>query len=95
VQDIDMDASIDSLGMDSLMALELRMSIESKYRVELPVMAITAVGNLRELAHRVLQTVQRGEAAPETTMASDTEHALLALHGGEGPGIDAAEGRSG
>jgi NADPH:quinone reductase-like Zn-dependent oxidoreductase/acyl carrier protein len=83
VQDIDLDAPVDSLGMDSLMALELRMSIESRYSVELPVMAITSAGSLRELAHRILRAVrQEGKEEPGVPL-SDTENALLASHGAE------------
>ena len=80
-QDIDLDAPIDGLGMDSLMALELRMSIESRYSVELPVMAITAAGSLRELAHRILRIVQQG-GEPKALPMSETEAALIASHGG-------------
>jgi NAD(P)-dependent dehydrogenase (short-subunit alcohol dehydrogenase family)/acyl carrier protein len=81
-QDIDLDAPIDSLGMDSLMALELRMSIESRYSVELPVMAITAAGSLRELSHRILRIVQQ-DGSEATVPVSETESALIASHGGE------------
>lgn len=82
VADVDLDASIDSLGMDSLMALELRMSIENRYKIELPMMAISAVGNLRELGQRVLVIARgSGEAAAPTGL-SDTESALIAIHGG-------------
>jgi len=85
VQDVDLDASIDSLGMDSLMALELRMSIESKHRIELPMMAISAVGSLRELAHRVLLTVRQGGAEADDAPISQAETALIAMHGGGSP----------
>jgi acyl transferase domain-containing protein/NADPH:quinone reductase-like Zn-dependent oxidoreductase/NADP-dependent 3-hydroxy acid dehydrogenase YdfG/acyl carrier protein len=82
VADVDLDASIDSLGMDSLMALELRMSIENRYKIELPMMAISAVGNLRELGQRVLVIARgSGEAAAPTAL-SDAESALIAIHGG-------------
>jgi NADPH:quinone reductase-like Zn-dependent oxidoreductase/acyl carrier protein len=82
-QDIDLDAPIDSLGMDSLMALELRMSIESRYSVELPVMAITSAGSLRELAHRILRAVRQDSEGDAAGPLSEAENALLARHGGD------------
>ncbi len=78
VSDIDLDGSIDSLGMDSLMALELRMSIESRYRVELPVMAITSGTNIRVLAHRLLRTLR--DTAGEESDISVAAAGLLAMH---------------
>jgi acyl carrier protein len=80
--DVDLDASIDSLGMDSLMALELRMGIENRYKIELPMMAISAVGNLRELGQRVLVIARGSGEASAPTGLSDTESALIAIHGG-------------
>jgi acyl carrier protein len=82
VADVDLDASIDSLGMDSLMALELRMSIENRYKIELPMMAISAVGNLRELGQRVLVIARGSGEASAPTGLSDAESALIAIHGG-------------
>jgi acyl transferase domain-containing protein/acyl carrier protein len=83
VQDIDLDGSIDGLGMDSLMALELRMSIETRYRIELPVMAITAAGSLRELAHRVLAIVRQDGSSTPQSPVSEAESALITMHGGK------------
>jgi acyl transferase domain-containing protein/NADPH:quinone reductase-like Zn-dependent oxidoreductase/acyl carrier protein len=83
VADIDQDGSIDSLGMDSLMALELRMSIESRYRIELPVMAISSGTNIRALAHRLLRTLRDAGSGAEEGGLSATEVGLLAMHGGE------------
>jgi NAD(P)-dependent dehydrogenase (short-subunit alcohol dehydrogenase family)/acyl carrier protein len=85
VQDVDLDASIDSLGMDSLMALELRMSIEAKHGIELPVMAVSAAGTLRELAHRILQNLRQAGGSGDIAI-SDAESALIAMHGGSGSG---------
>lgn len=83
VKDIDLDASIDTLGMDSLMALELRMSIETKHAIELPVLAISAAGTLRELAHRILLTLRQADQSAPTGPVSAVEDALIGMHGGE------------
>lgn len=82
VADVDLDASIDSLGMDSLMALELRMGIESRYKIELPMMAISAVGNLRELAQRVMVIARGSDESAQSSVLTDAESALLAIHTG-------------
>lgn len=96
-QDVDLDASIDSLGMDSLMALELRMSLETKYRVELPMMAVTAVGNLRELSRRLISLVSAPsdqDAAQDegAGVLSEIELALTNIHAEPSPPSPVAAG---
>ncbi len=77
------------------MALELRMSIETRHRVTLPVMAISAAGSLRELAHRILLAL-RQEAPRGDSSVSETESALLAIHGAAGdPGFAARKRNAG
>lgn len=80
--EIDLEAPLDDLGMDSLMALELRMVIENRCDVELPIMAISAVGNLRELAVRLLGLVREGGTIADGVL-SDAEAALIRKHGGK------------
>jgi acyl carrier protein len=95
VADVDLDASIDSLGMDSLMALELRIGIESRYKIELPMMAISAVGNLRELAQRVLVIARGVDDSAPSAVLTDAESALLAIHtGGQKDEMEGAEADS-
>jgi hypothetical protein len=65
------------------MALELRMSIESRYRVELPVMAISGGTNIRALAHRLLRSLRDTPGGGEEDDGLTTAEAgLLAMHGG-------------
>ena len=45
-------------------------------------MAISAVGSLRELAHRVLLTLRQGETEEAEAPISQAETALIAMHGG-------------
>lgn len=80
VQEIDLDESLDGLGMDSLMALEFRMTIETEYKVKLPVMSITSVSNLRDLAQRLLQTLRGSEDTGLSAGMSDEETQLFAMH---------------
>jgi NAD(P)-dependent dehydrogenase (short-subunit alcohol dehydrogenase family)/acyl carrier protein len=82
VKDVDLDRPLSELGMDSLMALELRMCVEAKFGIELPLVAITAVNNLRDLAGRILQSLATPEAAiMEEASAADRE--LILIHGGD------------
>jgi phthiocerol/phenolphthiocerol synthesis type-I polyketide synthase C len=78
--EIDLEAPLDHLGMDSLMALELRMVIENRCDIELPIMTISAVGNLRELAVRLLGLVRDGNPIGGAAL-SDAEAALIRKHG--------------
>lgn len=61
--DVDLHQPLSSLGLDSLMALELRMSLETKFGLELPLMAITSVQNLKDLGGRVFEILQSSNAA--------------------------------
>ncbi len=68
------------MGMDSLMALELSMSIEHEFGVNLPLVAITSVPNVRELSRRLLQSLRAPQAAEEID-ADDRR--LISMHGGD------------
>lgn len=50
---LETDRSIFDMGMDSLMALELRMAIEERFGVELPVMAMSEGASIARLAERI------------------------------------------
>ncbi|NLH81394.1 MAG: SDR family NAD(P)-dependent oxidoreductase, partial [Phyllobacteriaceae bacterium] len=81
IAEVDLASPLDELGLDSLMALELRMNVETKFGVELPLVAITSVKNLRDLARRLLQSI-RVPAAAEGALAT-ADGALIAMHGGD------------
>ena len=61
-EEIDMTRPLDDLGMDSLMSLELRMAIEGRFGVELPVVAISSGVNVNELAARLIAGAKAGKA---------------------------------
>lgn len=81
-RDVDLDRPLSELGMDSLMALELRMCLEGKFGIELPLVAITAVNNLRDLGGRILQSIQSGDAG-EADEGSAADRELILIHGGD------------
>ncbi|HMA48447.1 MAG TPA: SDR family NAD(P)-dependent oxidoreductase, partial [Magnetospirillaceae bacterium] len=74
--DIDVSRPLDELGMDSLMSLELRMGIEARFGVELPVVAISSGVNVNELATRLI-TGAGGKDEPPAAM----ELNLMQRHG--------------
>lgn len=73
--------SIFDMGMDSLMALELKMVIEEKFGVDLPPMAISEGGTVVRLAERIRDTLI-GEV-PADGAASDDVATLISRHAGE------------
>lgn len=63
------------LGMDSLMGLELRMSIERRFGIELPLVAISDTTTLTSIAGTIVSRVQdpdAGEAEAEGEAADPT-----------------------
>ena len=62
-EEIELTRPLDELGMDSMMGLDLRMSIEKSFGVELPVVAITAGVSVNDLAGRADRGLRSGAAA--------------------------------
>ncbi|MEJ1158271.1 SDR family NAD(P)-dependent oxidoreductase [Prosthecomicrobium sp. N25] len=68
--DIDRHKPLSEIGMDSLMALELRMAAESRLGVEIPLMSLANGATLNDIATRMVARIQGGDAMSAT---SDTE----------------------
>lgn len=81
-KEVDLDRPLDEIGMDSLMSLELRMSIEAKYGVELPLVSITSVKSLRDVGRRMLQSLRHGDGT-EVGAVTVHDNDLIAIHGGD------------
>ncbi len=80
-------AALSELGMDSLMALELRLTLEKKFGFELPLLSIGSGRTLDDLAAVALGSLRSPEtaasaatAAPALVLAPE-EAALAARHG--------------
>lgn len=81
---IDTSRSIYTMGMDSLMGVELVIAMESRFGVKLPVMALSQTPTIDKLAERLIQQLRNRNDGPEpgaaTAMAEQTRQ-TAALHG--------------
>ncbi len=80
-EEVERARPLDELGLDSMMSLDLRMSIEKRFGIELPVVAITAGVSVNDLAGRLIAALRSGPAPAED------DAALLAM---QQHGIDSA-----
>ena len=72
-EEVDRDRPLAELGMDSLMALELRMAAEQRLKIEVPLMSLSDGATLSSIASRLAARLTSGK---ET---SDDEEETLAL----------------
>ena len=77
--EIDVHKPLTSLGMDSLMGVELRMAAETRLGIDIPLMSLAAGATLTDLAKKV---VQRGRG-DEAVLDEDSE-AVASRHLSEG-----------
>ncbi|NPD68779.1 SDR family NAD(P)-dependent oxidoreductase [Lichenicola cladoniae] len=75
-EEIEMARPLDELGLDSMMSLDLRMSIEKRFGIELPVVAITAGISVNDLAARLITSLRTG---PQTE--DDAGLRMMQQHG--------------
>ena len=72
--------SLHDLGMDSLMAVELALGLEQRFKVQLPVMMLNDAPTVQSLAVRLGRILSAGEANIQEVKIAATE-ALLKQHG--------------
>jgi hypothetical protein len=70
--------------MDSLMSLELRMSIEKRFGIELPIVAISSGINVNDLAGRLFAGLGTGATVAPV---GDAEMRLIMQHGSSDVGL--------
>ena len=75
---IDRNKPVFDLGMDSLMALELKLSVEDRFRIDVPLMALSDGGTINALAAQVVRQV-RGEETGEDALPNDVQ-AIISRH---------------
>lgn len=83
-EDIDPARRLDELGMDSLMSIELRMGIETRFGVELPVVAINSGVSVNDLAGRLIASTTTADLPAGL---GDAERRLLMQHGSRDIGL--------
>lgn len=62
---IDLTKPLSDLGLDSLMALELKLGVEDRFHIEIPIMALADGGSLNTLATLVVRQVHGGKDEEE------------------------------
>ncbi|QJU57632.1 polyketide synthase [Sphingomonas sp. AP4-R1] len=78
------------LGMDSLMAVELRLAVEQRFGLSIPLLALSEGATLAAMAARIIRGLGGdGDAAPADETSKMMER--LALHEGGPNGVPAAE----
>ncbi|HKM61646.1 MAG TPA: SDR family NAD(P)-dependent oxidoreductase [Acidisphaera sp.] len=75
-EDIEMTRPLDELGLDSMMSLDLRMSIEKRFGIELPVVAISAGVSVNDVAARLIAGLRSGHQPQD-----DADLRLMQQHG--------------
>jgi acyl transferase domain-containing protein/NADPH:quinone reductase-like Zn-dependent oxidoreductase/acyl carrier protein len=66
-EEIDRHKPLSEIGMDSLMALELRMAAEARLGVEIPLMSLANGATLNDIAGRMVARIRGGEASASST----------------------------
>jgi acyl carrier protein len=79
VQEIGPQRPLVEIGMDSLMGLELRLSVERRFGVELPLVAISDTTTLASIAEALVSRIQEPEPL-QTDRAADPGVELLRRH---------------
>jgi phthiocerol/phenolphthiocerol synthesis type-I polyketide synthase C len=78
---IDPDRSVYDIGLDSLMGVELVLAIESRFGIQLSVMALSENPTVSKLTEKLISQLKdtpqdSDEAAPETLIAAQVEQAV-------------------
>jgi acyl carrier protein len=66
--DLDLDQPLDTVGLDSLMAIELKNSLESKLGVNLSIASLLQGPTISSLAREMLGELDSPEAANEAPL---------------------------
>jgi phthiocerol/phenolphthiocerol synthesis type-I polyketide synthase C len=70
---IDANRSLPEMGLDSLMAVELAVAVESRFGVRLPVMALSESPNIAKLAVWIIEHLRSEESSAAPDHAGETK----------------------
>jgi len=84
---IDPDRSVYELGLDSLMGVELVLAIESRFGIQLSVMALSESPTISKLADKLISQLKPTasgdeDAAPQSSTADQVQH-VATQHGSD------------
>ncbi len=79
-EQINGDRSLTDLGMDSLMAVELRMALERRFGASLPLLSLADGASIGSIAARMVRHLVAEPAADGTTETADRAELLLARY---------------
>ncbi len=85
--EIDPRRPLSEIGFDSLMAVDLRMSIEEKFGLSLPLLSLADATTLSDVAVKVLQIARDGEKLSDADAVLEN---LIAQHAGEEHDLDSS-----
>ncbi len=87
-EELDPHRPLSEIGMDSLMALELRMGAERQLGVDIPLMSLANGATLNDLAARIASRVTKGEDA--SAISAEARN-LAGQHFGDAVPLDAED----
>jgi phthiocerol/phenolphthiocerol synthesis type-I polyketide synthase C len=70
---IDANRSLPEMGLDSLMAVELAVAVESRFGLRLPVMSLSESPNITKLAGWIIDTLRSEDSAAAPDHADETK----------------------
>ena len=82
---LDLATSLQDLGLDSLMGVELMTAVEARFGVSIPVMALAQAGTADRLVSRIYKELKRGEGAKDDPQGDIAEQirSVAAQHASE------------
>jgi acyl transferase domain-containing protein/NADPH:quinone reductase-like Zn-dependent oxidoreductase/acyl carrier protein len=82
---LDLATSLQDLGLDSLMGVELMTAVEARFGVSIPVMALAQAGTADRLVTRIVKELKRGDGAKDDPQAEIAEQirSVVAQHASE------------
>ena len=91
VDKIDANQSVYDMGMDSLMGVELMVAIESRFGIQIPVMALSEASTLNKLVDKLIVQLRGDSEVSESSTTAIAVNDLAKLHGSDATSEQLAE----